>query len=241
MQRQSGFIQRNTTFLKLGVLGILITCIGLFSNPAAQAQMTGNCAGCHTMHNSQQGQSMTFDQNPAPNDNLTRGTCLGCHTQAGSAAIVTQGTGRIPQVYHNDGSTDLVGGNFAYITGFKGGGASDRKGHNIAELTGTDTILYGPPGDIVQSFHDTGYVINTDILTCAGTNGCHGYRYAASVFPDGISGAYHKNEGGALNLANEPANSFRFLMGVKGVEDVDREASVSSGTHNEYYGIQTPV
>ncbi|MBU1137831.1 MAG: hypothetical protein KKA76_02525, partial [Proteobacteria bacterium] len=238
MQMQGCFARQNTRFFSFGVF---VTFLGLLLSPDVQAQMTGNCANCHTMHNSQGGLAMTFDQNTTANDNLTRGTCLGCHAQGtDSSAIVVLGTSRIPQVYH-DGGTDLAGGNFAYITGLKGGGASDRKGHNIAELTGSDGVLYGPPGGINQSFHDNGFIVNTNNLTCAGTNGCHGYRFAASSLPNGISGAHHKNVAGKMDLATEPANSYRFLMGVKGFEDADWEENAGSNTHNEYSALQAPV
>ena len=218
----------------------ITTIIVLLLCSPAQARINGLCADCHTMHNSQGDSPMTFDNSETPNNNLTRGTCLGCHAQGGATAVVDLGTSAVPQVMHT-GATDLAGGNFAYITGLKGSGAADNKGHNIEGLTGTDAVLYGPPGGIKAFAHDNGTTVNTDNLTCAGTNGCHGYRLAATSYPHGISGAHHKNVDGAMNEATEPGNSYRFLMGVKGYESNDWQENPSAGNHNEYYGLTEPI
>jgi Doubled CXXCH motif (Paired_CXXCH_1) len=197
------------------------------------AGIQGMCADCHTMHNSQNGSPMNFDNSTTPNNNLVRGTCYGCHAQAGSEATVTLGTDSLPQVLHN-GATDLAGGNFGYITGLKGSGAADNKGHNISDLTGTDGVLTNPPGAIhtVQ--------VTTNELSCAGTNGCHGYRMAGAG-REGVTGAHHQNEDGQLTTANTPGNSYRFLVGVQGYETPDWQENPTSSTHNEYLGLTTPV
>ncbi len=226
-------------FFSLTIPCIICLCAVLWCSPV-HARINGLCSDCHTMHNSQGNSPMTFDNSDTPNDNLTRGTCLGCHAQGGASAVVDLGTSTVPQVMHT-GATDLAGGNFAYITGLKGSGAADNKGHNISELTGTDAVLYAPPGGIKQFFHDTGGNVNTDNLSCAGTNGCHGYRLANSSYPDGISGAHHKNVDGAMDEATEPGNSYRFLMGVKGFESDDWQENASASNHNEYYGLTEPV
>jgi hypothetical protein len=75
---------------------------------------------------------------------LLRGDCLGCHGQNTSSKVVTIGGSQIPQVLHTDASGDLAGGNFAYITGAKGSGASDAKGHNIIDLGDSDDSLSFP-------------------------------------------------------------------------------------------------
>lgn len=235
--RKIGYGRRGATALWGG--GVLLVAV-LVWGTSAEAVIQGVCADCHTMHNSQNNTAMTFDSSTAPNNNLTRGNCYGCHAQAGATAIVNLGSSRIPQVLHS-GASDLAGGNFGYITGLKGSGAADNKGHNIGDLTGTDGVLYGPPGGIVQFGHDDGYNVNTTTLSCAGTNGCHGYRYAGNKFPEGISGAHHSNVDGQLDLPTAPSNSYRFLMGVKGLESSDWESSPSSTSHNEYFGISSPV
>jgi doubled CXXCH motif protein len=212
----------------------------------ARAAIQGVCSDCHTMHNSQDNAPMVFDNPnnpPGPYDNLTRGTCLGCHAMGEASATFDLGTSSIPQVFHTD-STHLAGGNFAYITGDAGTGAADSKGHNISDLTGTDSVLYGPPGGIAQFSHDDGGIVNTSSLTCAGTNGCHGYRQrdnTPDTLPVGITGAHHRNVDGQLDVADEPGNSYRFLMGVKGFESSDWEENPSGANHNEYFGLDQPV
>lgn len=223
------FILSLTTVILLLILAAL----------PASAAIKGSCSGCHTMHNSQDGASMNFDDSATPNAGLLKGTCLGCHAQGGTQALVPIGNDFIPQVMHSE-ATDLAGGNFAFITGMKGSGASDGKGHNIAALTGTDAINTALPGGIVQFYHEN-EIVNTSNLTCAGTNGCHGYRYAPADVPLGITGAHHANAGGQLDVADRVSNSYRFLTGVKGLEDDDWQYTRSSSDHNEYFGLTTPI
>jgi len=223
-------------------LGCLIAalCGVLVWSASAHAIIKGVCSDCHTMHNSQDGVFMAnFGGESGPNLALTRGSCYGCHAQAEGQALVSLGADSTPQVMHTEG-TDLAGGNFAYITGSKGSGASDAKGHNISDLTGIDDTISALPGGIRQSFHYD-FIVNTSNLTCAGTNGCHGYRYAAASLPQGINGAHHSNVGGALKTADRSGNSYRFLMGVKGLEDSDWQYTRSSGDHNEYFARTTPI
>jgi Doubled CXXCH motif (Paired_CXXCH_1) len=225
------------------VISLSAAClVSLIWCSSAAALIKGVCSDCHTMHNSQNNGAMNFDNSDIANDNLTKGDCLGCHAQGGSSATVDLGTSSIPQVMHT-GATDLAGGNFGYITGITGGGAADNKGHNIKSLTGEDAVLYAPPGGLPFAGHDIGGNVNTENLTCAGVNGCHGYRYTGSPNPAGvgISGAHHKNSDGQLDQAVEPANSYRFLMGVKGFESSDWQENPSVANHNEYHGLLMPV
>ncbi len=205
---------------------------------SAQAAILGSCADCHTMHNSQNNAAMNFDGSTTPNENLTRGDCYGCHAQGGASSIVTFGSSRIPQVLHS-GATDLAGGNFWYIE--NGIGPADSKGHNIGDLTGIDAVLYGPPGGLNIFTHNDGGNVNTNNLSCAGTNGCHGYRLSRGDSREGITGAHHKNANGQINLPTDPGSSYRFLMGVKGFEDNDWEQNPSASTHNEYFSVASPV
>jgi hypothetical protein len=219
----------------------------LCPSPAA-ARMSGPCDNCHTMHNSQNAQAMATvggESGSSPNLFLTRGSCVGCHAMGTANKIEMLGTTAVPQVLHIDGSGDLAGGNFAYLLGNKGSGASDGKGHNVVDFMNTDEALYGPPGGIVQSFHDTGMTVNDGNLTCAGTNGCHGYRFSSYPTVTGIAtlaGAHHNNVEGKCDEATTPANSYRFLTGVKGFENqTDKWQNVSAASHNEYFGRSTPV
>ena len=190
---------------------------------------------------------MRFDAKGTPLPQLLRGDCYGCHAQGKNQALVSIGVDVIPQVYHTD-TVDLAGGNFAYIDGTKGstGGASDAKGHNIAGLwsVGTDATLYAPPGGIVQFGHDDGFNVNTTILRCAGTNGCHGNRFSPATGYEGITGAHHNNANGAVTQGAgdaEPGQGYRFLVGVNGYEDPDWQYTRSGTDHNEYTGRATPV
>lgn len=211
---------------------LTLTFLLLFWSLPASASIKGSCSGCHTMHNSQDGASMNFDASEEPNEALLRGTCFGCHAQMKNQALISVGVDNIPQVMHTE-ATDLAGGNFAFITGAKGLGASDTKGHNIAALTGEDDFLTDPPGE----FHtDT---VSTAELTCAGTNGCHGYRMGGPAV--GINGAHHANVDGKLAAPRFVSDSYRFLYGVRGLEDNDWQYTKSDSDHNEYFGVTSPA
>jgi len=226
---------------------ILTAAILVLGLPAySQARVRGECSNCHTMHNSQNGSSMAWDAGTAPSDYLTRGGCLGCHAQGTDQKIITLGLSEIPQVLHTDPTGDLAGGNFAYILGDKGSGASDSKGHNVIDFGNLDdvftTAAVGIPGGINEIFHNTGDNVNANELTCSGANGCHGYRYykGSSGLPS-LSGAHHNDVEGSCNTADTIANSYRFLLGVKGYENqVDKWQNLSAASHNEYYGITSP-
>ncbi len=116
-----------------------------FQNPASTA-ITGICSNCHTMHNSQDGTSMNFDNSATPNDILLRNDCIGCHASGGAVNIDSIGA---PQVNHT-AVTDLAGGNFAYITGGKARVTADQNtaGHNVIDFGAAyyETILTEPPG-----------------------------------------------------------------------------------------------
>jgi len=85
-------------------------------------------------------------------------------------------------------------------------------------------------------------------LTCAGQYGCHGGR-AAEGF-DGLTGAHHSNvpgqgadgagasvpQGTVAGTADTMGNSYRFLLGIKGLEDDDWQWTESAAVHNEYFG-----
>ncbi|MEW5744203.1 MAG: cytochrome c3 family protein [Nitrospirota bacterium] len=213
-----------------------------FLSSASYPKVTGPCANCHTMHNSQNGAAMaTYGASGqpwtgvGPYGGLTRGTCLGCHG-IGTAKIVTIGGSNIPQVWHNDASADLAGGNFAYITGGKGSGASDAKGHNVIELGNIDDILTIPPG------RNPGHSLSNTNLSCSGTFGCHGIRYGTA--PAGLKGAHHSNtDDGSLTIADSVANSYRFLWGVKGYENngTYKWQNKDAANHNEYFGATAPL
>ncbi|MBN2373190.1 hypothetical protein JXL19_05335 [bacterium] len=225
--------------------GILLLIWYRFPDVAC-AKVTGRCDNCHTMHNSQGGTAMaTYGAagsawtGAGPYESLTRGTCLGCHGMGTNNKIETIGeitsSSEIPQVYHTDPSGDLAGGNFAYITGVKGSGASDAKGHNVKDLGSAfqEDTLNTAPG---AAHAITNFGLN---LTCSGSRGCHGIR----VSNGGLRGAHHSNTDGQCNSADKHYNSYRFLFGTKGFENMGtyKYQNYDATYHNEYYGLTTPV
>lgn len=204
----------------------------------SEAKVTGPCSNCHTMHNSQGGQPMTFNLSLTPEPCLLRGNCIGCHGQnpGGSQNIIP--LGNIPQVLHAS-TTDLAGGNFAYITGNKTRGTgtdSNTAGHNVIDIGTNETILTSPPGDQ----HGTGITNNN--FTCSGANGCHGDRTVSDKLLS-LKGAHHTDDSvlkfGSINIDAQgvsTALSYRFLKGVKGGEDTNWQATFGPTDHNEYFG-----
>lgn len=229
---------------KIIPLIFIIFSIIILSHYNSDAKVTGLCVNCHTMHNSQDGTVMANYgaaskpwKGTGPNAALTRGGCLGCHGQGLAQKIVTIGGSEIPQVYHTDAAGDLAGGNFAYILGAKGSGASDAKGHNVIDLGNNDDILTAPPGQ----YHTHG-VTNTN-LTCAGSRGCHGKRSSAFTIWSSLKGAHHQNVDGKCDVASAVYNSYRFLKHVKGYENMGtyKWQNKDADNHNEYFGAITPM
>lgn len=242
-----GKLKKPGNLCNLSILCLLLFALcSLFSTLPLDAKITGNCSNCHTMHNSQDGvAAATYgaDGKPwkgsGPYQCLVRGNCLGCHGMGRSSKIETIGGSAIPQVYHIDSIGDLAGGNFAYIIGAKGSGPSDRKGHNVIELNDLDDVLTDAPG----RYHNN-TVSNTE-LTCAGNNGCHGWR-AFSNSGSGLGslkGAHHQNIDGKCDVADANGNSYRFLRGVKGLENngTYKWQNYNSSNHNEYFGDTVPM
>lgn len=204
------------------------------------AAISGECVNCHTMHNSQNVSVMADYgatgkpwKGTGPYNSLTRGDCLGCHG-IGTSKIVTIGASAIPQVYHTAAGADLAGGNFAYILGTKGSGASDAKGHNVTDIGDPESTLTEPPG------HHDPNDIGVDI-TCYGNFGCHGIR---KLPIPAFKGIHHNNVDGKLDVADTPQNSYRFLMGVYGYENTagtNKWQNFDSNEHNEYFGATSPI
>ena len=160
-----------------------------------------------------------------PNPCLTLGDCVGCHAQNSLGANIVDG---VPQVLHN--GTDLAAGNFKYIAS----NADDTKGHNVVAIDAEGTLISGPPGDE----NSTGI---TNDLTCAGVKGCHGDRSVTDE-TSSVKGAHHAGVSGLCDTADTVANSYRFLKGVKGYENMDatyKYQNYSSQYHNEYYGASS--
>ncbi len=213
------------------VLGVSL--VGLVV-PTAMARMGENqpCANCHTMHNSQDGGTMAFDidgvATEIPNQALLiKAGCVACHTGTNT------GSNGIPYVFDTAKAKDLAGGNFAWVND------DEAHGHNVAEINVADLILGNtPPGG--AGALPGGVSALTAQLRCAGTNGCHGDTTEPTQF-GAVSGGHH---GKAKTLTytgemdgSDLANSYRMLLGVKGIEDSLWEMNATASVHNQYYGI----
>ena len=222
----------------------------LFALPL-EARVTGSCSNCHTMHNSQGGQSvaqdfngLSFSPTDTPKKNLLIYSCLGCHSSTVNtwqdnitkAPIVFN---TVPPTY---GSQGLAGGNFYWVID------DETKGHNILS---EDRQLDRAPGD-------------TGFFNCV-TNACHQNLYApvsAPAYPelDGKQGCekchldakHHANDheylvGGLVTTADQ--GWYRFLSGhntgdekgVEGYEDGDWQKTCSQNDHNEYLGNESAI
>ncbi len=219
---------QEVVFYLVFVWGILICCPAFLD-----AKVTGDCVNCHTMHNSQGG--VTMNGQASPYRLLVRSECLGCHAIGGAQRIATFAGQDTPQVYHTD-PVDLAGGNFAYITGDKGSGG-DTKGHNVVDFgdpEGTHTLAPGARHLMAN------LVAN---LTCSGGYGCHGVRLNQPTGVASMKGAHHGDVDGKCDEASETYDSYRFLRGVKGLENTgtSKWQNASSTDHNEYFGATTPM
>ena len=192
------------------------------------AEVTGNCVNCHTMHNSQGDSDMaTYGGTSGENSCLTRGDCIGCHAYNTSGTLNV--VNLIPQIWHN-GAEDLAAGNFKYIS--TDTDANDNKGHNVFAIDQEgDASMFPSPGDQ----HDTGITQTGDTaLTCAGKYGCHGDPDVADETTS-MKGAHHADDSTIDGLS--PGTSYRFLKGVLGLENpATAWQNVNKDDHNEYKG-----
>jgi predicted CXXCH cytochrome family protein len=223
----------------------------------ADAGVTGRCDGCHTMHYSQNGGVPPGAEAGGPWPVLLLGSCMGCHGDSTSTnTIKGAGVNNIPVVWNagqvttdpgtsqgfSGAAYNLAGGNFNYVGATATPATDDPKGHNIEDMYLTDShIGLTPPG--YNATHDPSTVgyDNTVMLTCAGSNGCHGDRdvdrgsYGSSFEASfaGVSGAHHGDD--STIDGTTVARSYRFLEGILGLEDSDWQQSANDANdHNEY-------
>ncbi|MCB2182555.1 MAG: hypothetical protein KQH63_11045 [Desulfobulbaceae bacterium] len=217
------------------VLGVGIA--GMFMLPTvALGAAAGPCVNCHTMHNSQDGGNVVGTDTPNGALIAKANGCVGCHTSTNNTENVQT---NIPMVMHTgapaataNGGT-LAGGSFYWVN--DSGGNLDSKGHNVVGIATADaTIGQVPPGWNV-AFDANGVVGPTwasNQLTCAGTYGCHGDHTKDSDF-SAVTGSHHADD--STIDGSTVAKSYRFLLGIKGIEDSDWEDTVAAGDHNQYY------
>jgi predicted CXXCH cytochrome family protein len=243
MDRKKNWEGKMKTNKKWYQYGVLVSMGALMLAAPASAKVQGQCAICHTMHNSQDGAPMALDAagvaQEAPNEVLLLQGCVACHT--GTNTDGSTETNVIPYVsdttepnYGVDGTTGdtLAGGTFYWVaTQTAPGGpelTADSTGHNVATdgmATPDGVLLDMPPGATVGLSAQ---------LRCAGVNGCHGDTTATSDFA-AISGSHHADD---VEIdGSTTAKSFRFLLGIVGLEDSDWEFQPTATTHNQYKGV----
>jgi len=173
---------------------ILISLVVIFVSfslaSSASAKVTGPCANCHTMHNSQNGAAVV--QNGLEGK-LLKSSCLGCHSSDGSATVVTVGETVIPIVRNmQEPSHSLPGGNFYWVEH-----TGDACGHNVVDPDGSLDHAPGSPScgfggchvSLASIRYGPGpFPLNNPIMG-NGCIGCHDTR-----------GAHHR--GGGQNLGN---------------------------------------
>jgi len=226
------------------VLSLLLGITGI-----AYAKVTGVCANCHTMHNSQNNthQMINTDIDGTGNSGvggvagsggypaLTRGSCVGCHTGTNTITSTT------PFVYDlgtvSYGTDTLAGGNFKWVV------LDDAKGHNVSGIPGMTAdvaLAAGAPGGggmCGDSCHGTLYnpvdVYSGGATLDTGCEGCH------------LAPKHHAPQQAAGAVALEANGYFRFLSGhsngegVHGIEAADYELDADALNHNEYLGSTT--
>ncbi|MDW7712371.1 MAG: hypothetical protein SCH98_18035 [Deferrisomatales bacterium] len=177
----------------------------------------GECAGCHTMHNSLGGERMTVNDLPAGTANpyLLRGsdassTCLVCHHT----------TATTPQTYHVSSprtggppmpSQMTPGGDFGWgAAGPSGQPPIYQRAHSIVAADfgyGPDTTLTRAPGG----------TYSRDDLSCVSCHDPHGrYRHLPGTGEQALTGAPIRESGsyGAEPDAASAVGVYRLLGGV---------------------------
>lgn len=232
----------------------------------ADTAISGVCSNCHTMHNSQDGvgevetysSGILTTDGINPQDQLLKASCIACHTGSTATAINSHDAPIVLHISNPNGQgagKTLAGGDFYWVADGLGNlGETDSKGHNVAGISGEDTSLsYTPPGWDAAATSGGGALGDGQIadgagtwttqLTCAGTYGCHGKHNDANA-DAAISGAHHGNKDGTSTVASSPStvgNSYRFLGGIKGLENSMWNWNETNADHNEYYGVDESI
>jgi predicted CXXCH cytochrome family protein len=237
------FKTKASTFYMILFSTIVLTLFLAFFSLPVSAVVSGNCADCHTMHDSQDGSG---DEGSTGQHNyLLTGGCVACHSSGTASTIVTlSGGSEVPIVFNTGGypASPLAGGNFYNVAqgGACADGACDEYGHNVYGISAQDTLITlaeGAPGEDSSCFdanacHFTLAVApQTDNNFRGGCEGCHYFTY------------HHVDNGN---------NKYRFLTGhdgtadtvqryVIGIGDADWEQTPSLANHNIYQGFDGPA
>jgi predicted CXXCH cytochrome family protein len=212
--------------LAISTIPIILTVVWVAAfSSTALAKVTGLCSNCHTMHNSQDGTSVSTD---GPYETLLTDDCVGCHSNTtGSDTIKVLDSTRVPVVYNtSEPANELAGGNFYWVARTEG----SEYGHNVLSIPGmpSDTLTKAP-----------GMPSSADYPNCAS---CH---WEIADCTSCHKPAHHADD--SATVVGETGGWYRFLKsgsynhdggGVEGIEDSDWERAdlVDSDKHNEYQG-----
>jgi hypothetical protein len=218
----------NMKHFKLTYKTVFFLGIVLFLYSPAYAAISGQCANCHTMHDSQNGSNVGAD---GQFSHLLNDSCIGCHTGTNSGGAIPYVLSTTEPTY---GTDTLAGGNFYWVA--SGLGGNDTKGHNVLGVSSPDTNLAEAPGNpygCASSCHMSLAVEQTAVSGLgSGCEGCH------------LELKHHAPNAAPGEVATEANGWFRFLAGhmgganngVQGIEDSDWEYTKAAGDHNEYLG-----
>ncbi len=234
--------------------GLFIIIINL---QQAAASVSGPCANCHTMHNSQEaGAVVHAGETPgshaswnggvldggndfSPQNTLLVSDCVGCHSSSSSETIVNIGSSRIPIVNNMAApATPLAGGNFYFVVN-----NGDGYGHNVRGISNADATLPYGPGQLLgcaSSCHES--LTLTDAATVplmdgGHKNGCQGCHQSVNHHGKGpATGEPATVDEGWYRFLSAPSGHLGYGGGVLGIEDPDWEQNPTSSAHNTYYG-----
>lgn len=189
-----------TIKLCLAIMAAVLLCFGL--STAALAFHNGgvaHCDGCHTMHNSENGQSIIEGGVVGvTGEALTKGsdpgsTCLDCHA----------GSGRY-HVLSDDGTNMSPGGDFYWLTKTftypVRGTPRTRYGYNFGHtIIAADFGFVNPDPDISQA---PGGTFPSALLTCSSCHDPHGVKTTNKTGPIMGSGSYGDAPDPGTSLGN---------------------------------------
>ncbi|OKY74928.1 MAG: hypothetical protein BM485_10840 [Desulfobulbaceae bacterium DB1] len=217
----------------------------LVFSTVASAKVSGACANCHTMHNSQDGSPLVHSgagvgwtadgtlaggsTSTAPVQSLLIADCVGCHSSTTDQTIVDLGSSKIPIVFNTTAdypTKALAGGNFQKVAK---GQEFHGYGHNVYGITTQDIKLTEAPGNtrcsgVTSSCHKTlAAAPNGENYYRGGCRGCH-YN------------VYHHEDNDHyrfLNSHDEPQGAY-----VTGIEHEawEHPDQTSVSEHNFYKG-----
>lgn len=244
----------NSSFCRL--LFYSAASIGLIAstNPLSlSAKVTGTCASCHTMHNSQDNAPLSYSGTGAgwtgDNGELTGGSsqspqgsllvsdCVGCHSATTDDTIIDLGSNRIPIVLNiNQYPTkQLAGGNFHQVSK---GSEYDGYGHNVYGISSTDLQLSAAPGNTrCGGAGQTGACHQTLAAPPSENNyergGCQGCHFHVYHHEDNINYRFLNSHAASKSQFNGN-NAF-----VEGVEHAywEHPDHTSLTSHNYYKGV----